>query len=163
MKFLKAVSVVLMMVVVGNVSAQKKKTEKFEKLQIEMFPKAKEGFKQVYIQLPVAKNENDLKVEFFVGAEKMLDCNKHFLMGKVNTQDLQGWGYSYYEIESSGETGGTLMACPDQKKTKKFVSLQPEIVRYNSKLPLVFYVPKDLEVRYRILRPDAAMKKATQK
>ncbi len=163
MKFLKAVSVVLMMVVVGNVSAQKKKTEKFEKLQIEMFPKAKEGFKQVYIQLPVAKNENDLKVEFFVGVEKMLDCNKHFLMGKVNTQDLQGWGYSYYEIESSGETGGTLMACPDQKKTKKFVSLQPEIVRYNSKLPLVFYVPKDLEVRYRILRPDAAMKKATQK
>lgn len=163
MKFLKAVSVVLMMVVVGNVSAQKKKTEKFEKLQIEMFPKAKEGFKQVYIQLPVAKNENDLKVEFFVGAEKMLDCNKYFLMGKVNTQDLQGWGYSYYEIESSGETGGTLMACPDQKKTKKFVSLQPEIVRYNSKLPLVFYVPKDLEVRYRILRPDAAMKKATQK
>ncbi len=164
MKFLKAVSVVLMMVVVGNVSAQKKKkTEKFEKLQIEMFPKAKEGFKQVYIQLPVAKNENDLKVEFFVGAEKMLDCNKHFLMGKVNTQDLQGWGYSYYEVESSGETGGTLMACPDQKKTKKFVSLQPEIVRYNSKLPLVFYVPKDLEVRYRILRPDAAMKKATQK
>lgn len=163
MKFLKAVSVVLMMVVVGNVSAQKKKTEKFEKLQIEMFPKAKEGFKQVYIQLPIAKNENDLKVEFFVGAEKMLDCNKHFLMGKVNTQDLQGWGYSYYEVESSGETGGTLMACPDQKKTKKFVSLQPEIVRYNSKLPLVFYVPKDLEVRYRILRPDTVMKKATQK
>lgn len=163
MKFLKAVSVVLMMFVVGNVSAQKMKKEKFEKLQIEMFPKAKEGFKQVYIQLPVAKNENDLKVEFFVGAEKLLDCNKHFLMGKVNTQDLQGWGYNYYEIESNGETGGTLMGCPDQKKTKKFVSLQPEIVRYNSKLPLVFYVPKDLEVRYRILRPDAAMKKAVQK
>ncbi|MEI7489665.1 MAG: ecotin family protein [Chryseobacterium sp.] len=47
--------------------------------------------------------------------------------------------------------------------TKKFVYIQPEIVRYNSKLPLVFYVPKDLEVRYRILRPDAAMKKAVQK
>jgi len=30
-------------------------------------------------------------------------------------------------------------------------------------LPLVFYVPKDLEVRYRILRPDSAMKKAVQK
>lgn len=163
MKFLKVVSAVLMMFVVGNVSAQKKKTQKFEKLQIEMFPKAKEGYKQVYIQLPVAKNENDLKVEFFVGVEKLLDCNNHFLMGKVATQDLQGWGYNYYEVESNGETGGTLMACPDQKKTKKFVSLQPEIVRYNSKLPLVFYVPKDLEVRYRVLRPDAGMKKAIQK
>ena len=162
MKFLKAISAVLMMFFIGNLSAQKK-TEKFEKLQIDMFPKAKEGFKQVYIQLPISKNEADLKVEFFVGVEKMLDCNKHFLMGKVNTQDLQGWGYNYYEVESNGETGGTLMGCPDQKKTKKFVSLQPEIVRYNSKLPLVFYVPKDMEVRYRVLRPDAAMKKAVQK
>ncbi|RZJ51191.1 MAG: ecotin [Chryseobacterium sp.] len=162
MKFLKAVSAVLMMFFIGNISAQKK-TDKFEKLQIDMFPKAKDGFRQVYIQLPVAKNENDLKVEFFVGAEKLLDCNKHFLMGKVITQDLQGWGYNYYEVESNGETGGTLMGCPDHKKTKKFVSLQPEILRYNSKLPLVFYVPKDLEVRYRILRPDSAMKKAVQK
>lgn len=162
MKFSKTIIAGLMMVVGVNAFAQKK-AEKFEKLEIEMFPKAKEGFKQVYIQLPVAKNENDLKVEFFVGADKMLDCNKHFLIGNVKSQDLQGWGYSYYEVESTGETGGTLMACPDQKKTKKFVSLQPEIVRYNSKLPLVFYVPKDLEVRYRILRPDAAMKKAVQK
>ncbi|WP_332452628.1 serine protease inhibitor ecotin [Chryseobacterium aquaticum] len=162
MKFLKTVSAVLMMFLVGNISAQKK-TEKFEKLQIDMFPKAKEGYKQVFIQLPIAKNENDLKVEFFVGTEKMLDCNKHFLMGKVMTQDLQGWGYNYYDVESTGETGGTLMACPDQKKTKKFVSLQPEIARYNSKLPLVFYVPKDLEVRYRVLRPDSVMKKAIQK
>ena len=90
------------------------------------------------------------------------DCNKHFLIGKVNTQDLQGWGYNYYEVESKGETGGTLMACPDQKLTKKFVYLQPETVRYNSKLPLVFYMPKDMEVHYRVLRPDA-MKKAVQR
>lgn len=162
MKFLKAVSAVLMMFLVGSISAQKK-TEKFEKLEIEMFPKAKEGFKQVFIQLPIAKNEKDLKVEFFVGTEKILDCNNHFLIGKVTNQDIQGWGYNYYDVESNGEVAGTLMACPGQKKTKKFVSLQPEIVGYNSKLPLVFYVPKDLEVRYRILRPDAAMKKAIQK
>lgn len=162
MKFSKTLMVGLAMMAGVNAFAQKK-TEKFEKLQIEMFPKAKEGYKQVYIQLPVAKNENDLKVEFFVGKEKMLDCNKYFLMGNMKTQDLQGWGYNYYEVESNGETGGTLMACPDQKKTQKFVSLQPEIVRYNSKLPLVFYVPKDLEVRYRVLRPDAKMKKAVQK
>ena len=139
------------------------KAQKFEKLQIEMFPKAKEGYRQVYIQLPVAKNENDLKVEVFVGAEKMLDCNNYFLMGEMKTQDLQGWGYNYYEVESKGETGGTLMACLDKKITKKFVTLKPEIIRYNSKLPLVFYVPKDIEVRYRVLRPDAAMKKAVQK
>lgn len=162
MKFSKTLMTGLVMLIGVNAFAQKK-AEKFEKLQIEMFPKAKDGYKQVYIQLPVAKNENDLKVEFFVGTEKMLDCNNYFLMGNVKTQDLQGWGYNYYEVESNGEAGGTLMGCMDKKLTKKFVTLQPEIVRYNSKLPLVFYVPKDLEVRYRILRADAAMKKAIQK
>ncbi|KFF24790.1 serine protease inhibitor ecotin [Chryseobacterium vrystaatense] len=162
MRFSKTLMTGLIMFAGVNAFAQKK-AEKFEKLEIEMFPKAKEGFKQVYIQLPVAKNENDLKVEFFVGAEKMLDCNNYFLMGNVKTQDLQGWGYNYYEVESNGEAAGTLMGCRDQKKTKKFVTLQPEIVRYNSKLPLVFYVPKDLEVRYRVLRADAKMKSAVQR
>ncbi|WP_326984191.1 ecotin family protein [Chryseobacterium sp. MYb264] len=161
MKFSKTLMTGLIMMIGVNAFAQKK-AEKFAKLEIEMFPKAKEGYKQVYVQLPIAKNENDLKVEFFVGAEKMLDCNKHFMMGEVKTQDLQGWGYTYYDVESKGEVGGTLMGCPDQKLTKQFVNLKPETVRYNSKLPLVFYIPKDMEVRYRVLRPDA-MKKAVQK
>jgi len=161
MKFSKILMTGLIMMIGVNTFAQKK-AEKFAKLEIEMFPKAKEGYKQVYVQLPIAKNENDLKVEFFVGAEKMLDCNKHFMMGNVKTQDLQGWGYTYYDVESKGEVGGTLMGCPDQKLTKQFVNLKPETVRYNSKLPLVFYIPKDMEVRYRVLRPDA-MKKAMQR
>ncbi len=102
MKFSK--TLITGLVLMAGVSAfAQKKAEKFEKLQIEMFPKAKEGYKQVYIQLPVAKNENDLKVEVFVGAEKMLDCNNYSLMGEMKSQDLQGWGYNYYEVESKGK------------------------------------------------------------
>lgn len=162
MKFSKVLIAGLVMLIGVNTFAQKK-VEKFEKLEIEMFPKAKTGYKQVYIQLPIEKNEKDLKVEFFVGVEKLLDCNHYFLMGSVKSQDLKGWGYSYYEVESNGETAGTLRACGDQKKAKKFVYIKPQIVRYNSKLPLVFYLPKDLEVHYRVLRPDTEMKKAVQK
>ncbi|SIQ52229.1 ecotin [Chryseobacterium sp. RU37D] len=148
---------------VGVNTFAQQKTEKFEKLEIDMFPKAKDGYRQVYIQLPVEKNEDNLKVEFFVGMEKMLDCNKYSLSGTMKQQDLQGWGYTYYEVESNGQTPGTMMGCGNQKPTKKFVSILPEIVRYNSKLPLVFYIPKDTEVRYRILRADNGMKKAVQK
>ncbi|WP_418124199.1 ecotin family protein [Chryseobacterium sp. PTM-20240506] len=162
MKFSKTLVAGLVMMVGVNTFAQKK-AEKFEKLEIEMFPKAKDGYKQVYIQLPVAKNEKDLKVEYFVGKEKMVDCNNYFMMGSVKSQDLQGWGYNYYEVESNGETAGTLKGCLNKKETKKFIYIKPEIVGYNSRLPLVFYVPKDLEVRYRVLRPDAGMKKAVQK
>ena len=32
----------------------------------------------------------------------------------------------------------------------KFVSAQPQLVRYNSRLPLVVYAPEGYEVRYRI-------------
>ncbi len=162
MKFSKALIAGMVIMLGANASGQKT-AEKFEKLQIDMFPKAKEGYKQVYIQLPVAKNEDQLKVEFFVGAEKELDCNRHFMIGEIKTQDLQGWGYPYYDVESKGEVGGTLMACPDKKLTKQFVTLTPEIVRYNSKLPLVFYVPKGMEVRYRIWRADSTMNRAVQK
>lgn len=162
MKFSKTLFTGLALMVGVSAFAQKK-AEKFEKLQIEMFPKAKEGYKQVYIQLPVSKNEEDLKVEIFVGVEKMLDCNNYFLSGQMKSQDLQGWGYNYYEVESNGDTAGTLKGCLDNKLTKKFVTMSPEIVRYNSKLPLVFYVPKDIEVRYRVLRADKAMKKVVQK
>jgi ecotin len=122
MKFSKTLITGLVLMAGVNAFAQKK-AEKFEKLQIEMFPKAKEGYKQVYVQLPVAKNENDLKVEVFVGVEKMLDCNNYSLMGEMKSQDLQGWGYNYYEVESKGETVGTLMACPGQNQLKSLLPL----------------------------------------
>lgn len=162
MKYLKTLITGLVLLV-GVTAFAQKKTEKYEKLDIGMFPKAKEGYKQVYIQVPTDKNEDDLKVEFFVGIEAMVDCNRHSLGGSVKSKDLEGWGYSYYEVEYSGQMISTKMGCGNQKATKKFVSFQPEIARYNSKLPMIFYVPKDMEVRYRILRPDGNMKKAVQK
>lgn len=60
MKFSKTLIAGLVLMAGVNAFAQKK-AEKFEKLQIEMFPKAKEGYKQVYIQLPVAKMKPTLK------------------------------------------------------------------------------------------------------
>lgn len=162
MKFIKIALTSLVIMTGVSLSAQKK-IERFEKLEIEMFPKAKEGYKQVYIQLPIEMNENDLKVEYFVGADRMVDCNQQSIMGSIKKKDVEGWGYSYFDVDSKGESMTTLMGCPDQKKTKKFVTLQPEITRYNSRLPLVFYIPKDLEVRYRILKPESDLKKATQK
>jgi len=46
------------------------------------------------------------------------------------------------------------MACPDKKQSKKFVTTHlgegNNIVRYNSKLPIVVYVPNDIAVKYRV-------------
>jgi ecotin len=48
---------------------------------------------------------------------------------------------------------GTLMAAdPAAPKEERFVALggEPYLVRYNSRLPLVVYVPEGVIVRYRV-------------
>lgn len=52
------------------------------------------------------------------------------------------------------------MACPDNVLQTKFVHLQGEITRYNSKLPIVLYVPEKLDVQYRIWKADKKMQHA---
>ncbi|MNN83904.1 Ecotin precursor [compost metagenome] len=56
----------------------------------------------------------------------------------------------------------TLMACPDGKSTQDFVPVVGDgfLLRYNSKLPIVLYVPKDIEVRYRIWSASNKVEKA---
>ena len=60
---------------------------------------------------------------------------------------------------------GTLMAIdPDAPKEDRFVPLggEPYLIRYNSRLPVVVYAPKGVEVRYRIwsAEPKATVMKA---
>jgi ecotin len=48
---------------------------------------------------------------------------------------------------------GTLIAVdPNAPKAPRFISLggEPMLVRYNSRLPLVVYVPECVEVKYRL-------------
>ncbi|MBY0245141.1 MAG: serine protease inhibitor ecotin [Sphingobacteriaceae bacterium] len=115
-----------------------------------MFPKASEGMKQVVIHLASKANENDFKVELFVGANKLIDCNTYFMQGKIEENNLEGWGYNYFTANSNGEMGGTMMGCANDKKKNTFVHINSHITRYNSKLPIVIYVPEQLEVKYRI-------------
>jgi ecotin len=147
---------------ISNLKAQNK-TPKYEKLEIEMFPRPKIGYKQLYIQVPVEKNEEDFKVEFFVGKNEEVDCNSYSLNAFIKEENLNGWGYNYYSVESNGVVLGTLMHCIDNKKTIKFISTQPQLVRYNSKLPIVVYVPENLELKYRIWKADKTLQNATIK
>jgi ecotin len=52
---------------------------------------------------------------------------------------------------------GTLMAVdPNAPLVERFISVggEPQLLRYNSRLPVVVYVPDGVEVRYRIWRAD---------
>lgn len=118
---------------------------------ISMFPEAPEGYKRVVINLPEKKNENLLKLEFTVGKEVEVDkCNTFFLMGNIKEAELSSWGYTYYDFKSDGNVAGTKMGCNDDGKILKFVTGQSKVIDYNSKLPIVIYIPNDMQVKYRV-------------
>jgi ecotin len=117
---------------------------------LKAFPVAKSNEKQVYIQVPEMNQEENYKIEVFIGKNEMVDCNHYFMIGEVKEINLEGWGYTYYKVESNGQKGGTLMGCMDDTKVEKFITIEPKTFGYNSRLPLVFYVPNDFIVKYKI-------------
>lgn len=121
-----------------------------------MFPKAKEGYKKVVISLPeIKKEQENYKIEVFIGKVVTTDsCNTYSLIGELSEHQVEGWGYSYYNFDSESRILKTLMMCPDDKKLERFVHNGGSLLQYNSKLPLVFYVADDLEVRYKIWKTD---------
>ena len=116
------------------------------------YPAAAEGYSRHVIELPAQANEAEHKVEIIAGKTLEVDCNQQRLGGQWQEKTVEGWGYGYYELGQVGPAMSTLMACPDSSRKQAFVrvGVEPQLVRYNSKLPLVIYAPKDVEVRYRV-------------
>lgn len=126
------------------------------------YPKAEDGFTRQVIHLPKKKLEDRYKVEIVAGKTLPVDCNRQHLGGTLEEKTLEGWGYSYYRLDNLTGPASTLMACPDGKTQPAFVPVVGEgfMLRYNSKLPIVIYAPKDVEVKYRIWSADKQLKNA---
>jgi ecotin len=132
--------------------------------ELKAFPPAGEGMSRFVIMLPPRKDEELLKVQLLVGKTVKLDPqNRYFFGGKLETETITGWGYDRYVLKSLGPMAGTLMAVdPNEPKVDRFITLggEPQLLRYNSRLPLVVYVPNGVEVRYRIWRGDNKLENA---
>jgi len=118
------------------------------------FPSAEEGMVRYVLQLPKHDDEPALKVELIVGKTVRTDeRNRYFFGGKIEQETIKGWGYTRYKVGKLGPMAGTLMAVdPNAPKVDRFITLGggPYLVRYNSRLLIVVYVPEGVEVRYRI-------------
>lgn len=124
--------------------------------QSNMFPAPTAGMVQHILTFPKLDNEADYRVEIEIGQTKMVDCNKHGLNGELKEVTLKGWGYNYYVVEQIAAGPSTQMACFDQAKTEAFVRIPMELtLNYDSRLPKVFYLPEDAELRYRIWKLDS--------
>lgn len=128
---------------------------------LKAFPPAESGMTRHVLVLPAREDEGAWRVELIVGKHVDVDArNRYFLGGRIEAETLRGWGFTLYRVDAIGPLAGTLMAVdPAEPKVRRFVSLagEPYLVRYNSRLPLVVYVPEGAEVRYRLwaAEPDA--------
>jgi ecotin len=131
--------------------------------ELKAFPPAKDGMERFVIVLQHKERgeEDDFQVEIIVGKEMLTDgVNRVRLGNTIEPRPLPGWGYTYYEVIGSSASMSTMMAPPPgAPMVKTFVTGTPLLVRYNSRLPIVVYVPTGYEVRYRIwLAPGTAEK-----
>jgi len=106
------------------------------------------------LQLPRQDDESAFKVELMVGKTVQIDeRNRYFFGGKIEAETIKGWGFTRYLVSKLGPMAGTRMAVdPNAPKVSRFIALNgdPYLIRYNSRLPVVVYVPEGVEVRYRI-------------
>jgi len=153
--------VCLTLIVSSGAISQEKINSKdaMKKQDISMFPEATEGFDRYVIELAPQENEADFKVAIYAGKLAEVDCNTHTLSGNFEEEQVKGWGYRFYNFTSNGMIRSTSMACRDKTKTTTLVNSISELVRYNSKLPIIVYVPEGMEVHYKIWEQSNEEKK----
>jgi ecotin len=133
---------------------------------LKAFPPAEPGMKRVVIFVPPKKVEEDFRVQLLVGKTVPTDgVNRQFFGGQLQTETIEGWGFDRHILHQLGPMAGTLMAPPPgAKPVERFVTLagEPQLLRYNSRLPLVVYVPEGVEVRWRAWRANTKTKTAKE-
>ena len=129
---------------------------------LKAFGPAREGMVRYVLQLAAQDDESAFRVELVVGKMVEVDAqNRYFFGGKLESELVVGWGFTQYRVKDLGPMGGTLMAVePNAPKVVRFITLggDPYLIRYNSRLPIVVYVPEGVEVRYRIWAAGAELK-----
>ena len=126
------------------------------------FPVAPGGETRHVIRLPAAGNEDALRVELVIGRQALADCNRQWYGGKLERDASSGWDHPVYRMTSVAGPATTMMACPDTETRDTFVSVRFEnpFVPYDSRLPLVVYVPQGFVVRYRIWQGQQKLRDA---
>ena len=159
---MKTICIVALLWVV-SAPAQDASQPKANHKYLKAFPKAAGGMSRFVIVLPdkTRGQEGAFKVELIVGRMMNTDgVNQMFLSGKLESKPLKGWGFTYYQAKLGPVASSLIGVPPGTPSVHKFVQGPSQLIRYNSRIPIVVYVPKGVEVRYRIWSATPETKKA---
>ncbi|RNF09885.1 ecotin [Trypanosoma conorhini] len=98
---------------------------------------------------------DDYKLQLIPGRVLDVDpVNAHSIEGSVQERLIAGWGYPYYVVEAGAMRSTAMAVPPGTPPVRRFVALADRpFIRYNSRLPVVVYVPEQLELHYRVWTP----------
>ncbi len=114
-------------------------------------PASLPGHQRHVVRLPPLENEHLHRVELIGGKTMTVDCNRHALGGQFAQREAPGQANppSYWVFTSTGALMSTRMACPPGSEQQQFVGTRPLLLPYDSRLPLVLFVPDGFEFRWR--------------
>lgn len=129
------------------------------------YPAPKAGYRRVVIHLEAKPDEDDWRVEVVVGQVRETDgVNRVGLMGRLEEKTVEGWGYTYLEAPVSQGAFSTKIGVPsDKPPVQAFVTFPARgPFRYNSRLPLVIYLPEGYEARHRLWKAVTPFEKGSE-
>lgn len=129
------------------------------------YPAAAKGMKRIVIHLEAKPDEFAWKIELSVGRTMETDgVNRVGGGARIAEKTVEGWGYNFFEVTATGPMFSTKIGVPPgQPKVTRFVTMaETGPVRYNSKLPVIVYVPEDMEVRYRLWQAEPEARKGDE-
>jgi len=123
--------------------------------ELKAFPAVLAGHARHVIELPALPDEASHQLELIGGKAMTVDCNARGMDGHFEARDVPGWGYTYWVLQSQGQVRTTMMLCPPGSEKPGFVQAEPFMLRYNSKLPVVVFVPEGMQLRWRVWQAGA--------
>lgn len=121
---------------------------------IDAFPAAKDNEVRhvIYLDKKDQGQEDNYKVELIPGKVVKTDgVNTSRMALRLESVNLKGWGYTYYQVTGKDIVLSTMMAVPEGSGgSDSFVAGSSLMARYNSRLPIVIYSPKGVDIHYRL-------------
>lgn len=160
-----AITAALLSLISANPAFAAANTQTKQLKDVAPYPAATKTTNRNVIWLQEQKDESLYKVEIIASKAGSKDCNNTWYSGKLEEKTLKGWGYNYYSINDIQGPASTRMACNNKAAANTRASLpiqlgEKNFMRYNSKLPIVIYAPKDVVIHYKIWEAPASAQPA---